>query len=250
MKFSSRVEVAKPIKLIGIMSFILIIWLWYSYRYTQVTLPGDSKNTEGGQQMEEPVPATKPPDPRLVVDVYYECLCPDSRYFVLNELLPAFEKVGSLMTLNLWPYGKASTEKTEQGYSFQCQHGETECEGNMYHACAVQKIKEPSDRLNIIKCMINDNFHPEESARKCASQLSVDFESIHSCAIGAEGEELHYKAGVKTESLSPQVSFIPTIEIDGSQHSQKAILKDFTKEVCRIYTDKYLQPGQKIAKCP
>ena len=135
--------------------------------------------------------------------------------------------------------------------------------------------------LSLLTGMINDNFQPEESARKCANKLGwdhvrtlsasqcsifrVDFESLHRCAIGREGEELHYKAGVKTESLSPSVSFIPTIgltdpsyaadfiyslaEIEGSQHSQKAILKDFKKEVCRIYTEKYLRPGQKMANC-
>ena len=38
------------------------------------------------------------------------------------------------------------------GYSFECQHGEDECLGNMYHACAVEKIKDQELRLNIIKC--------------------------------------------------------------------------------------------------
>ena len=86
----------------------------YSYNNTQ--LPGDNKADDGGDgQLESPT--TKPPDPnpRLVVDVYYECLCPDSRYFVLHQLLPAFQKVGSLMTIHMWPYGKATTEKTDTG---------------------------------------------------------------------------------------------------------------------------------------
>jgi hypothetical protein len=54
---------------------------------------------------------------------------------------------------------------------------------------------------------------------------------------------------VKTDSLSPPVTFIPTIEIDGEQHSQKTILKSFMKEVCRIYEEKHLEPGQRLAKC-
>ena len=99
-----------------------------------------------------PVPAlltTQAPDPVLRVDVYYECLCPDSRYdvmidyafhqevtaqggvgnsrkhdittqncfryFVLNHLLPTMEKVGSLMDIRLWPYGKAETHDSETG---------------------------------------------------------------------------------------------------------------------------------------
>ena len=42
-------------------------------------------------------------------------LCPDSRYFVLTHLLPAVERVGSLMEVRLWPYGKATTQRTETG---------------------------------------------------------------------------------------------------------------------------------------
>ena len=116
-----------------------------------------------------------------------------------------------------------------EGYSFQCQHGQAECQGNIYHACVVEKVGEQGRVLDMIKCMINDNFQPEESARKCASQqrwgrlltsnssvisplfCSVDFSAIQSCATGREGEELHYKAGLKTAALNPRVTFIPTI---------------------------------------
>ena len=80
--------------------------------------------------------------------------------------------------------------------------------------------------------------------------FSVYFERIHHCATTEEGQKLHYKAGVKTHNLNPPVQFIPTIEIDNSQHSQKAILKNFIGEICRLYSEKHLKPGQKIANCP
>ena len=62
-----------------------------------------------------PITSTAPPDPKLVVDVYYECLCPDSKYFITHHLIPTMEKVGSLMDIRLWPYGKATSTKTETG---------------------------------------------------------------------------------------------------------------------------------------
>ena len=31
---------------------------------------------------------------QVVADVYYEALCPDSRYFVMHELLPTYSKYG------------------------------------------------------------------------------------------------------------------------------------------------------------
>ena len=39
-------------------------------------------------------------------------------------------------------------------------------------------------------------------------------------------------------------------EIEESQHSQKEILKHFHKEVCRVYSEKYLKPGEKMPNCP
>ena len=117
MKFSSRIEVTKPVKLIGILSAVFFIWILYSYNDSR--RPPDTRNIKTtGVVVNDDMPeveATKPPDPRVVVDVYYECLCPDSRYFVLHELLPAQHKIGSLMNVRMWPYGKASTEETDQG---------------------------------------------------------------------------------------------------------------------------------------
>jgi len=258
MKFSNRIEVTKPVKIIGILSVICLIWLLYSYNdrspaVLQSNTNLKTSNLGGGDDKQLEAPATPqppPPSPRVVVDVYYECLCPDSRYFVLHQLMPAYKKVGSLLDVRMWPYGKASSESTSDGFSFQCQHGQPECEGNIYHACVGEKVEDQDRMLEMIKCMINDNFQPEESARKCASHQSLDFSSIQTCATGREGEELHYKAGLKTEALSPRVTFIPTIELDGSQHSQKEILKNFHQEVCRVYSEKYLKPGQKMPNCP
>ena len=45
---------------------------------------------------------------RLQVEVYYEVLCPDSRYFILHQLFPAWERVGDIMDIRFIPYGKAS----------------------------------------------------------------------------------------------------------------------------------------------
>ena len=79
-------------------------------------LPPSTNVGAGDAKLEVPAtPQPAPPSPRVVVDVYYECLCPDSRYFVLHELLPAYNKVGSLMDVRMWPYGKASSESTGDG---------------------------------------------------------------------------------------------------------------------------------------
>jgi len=247
---ATRIQVSKPVKLLGVLSFLFLIWILYNYRIIEKENVLNESDL-GSENNEENVVTTPKPDLKLVkLDVYYECLCPDSRYFVLHELLPTFEKVGSMMDIHLWPYGKASTKETKKGYEFSCQHGEQECIGNIYHACVDKKVEDPAKKLEIIKCMISDNYEPENSAKKCASEGGIDFEEIQTCASGSEGQELHYQAGLKTEALNPKVSFIPTIEIDESQNSQKAILKNLLKEVCAVYSSKYLTPSEKLANCP
>jgi len=247
---ATRIQVSKPVKLLGVLSFLFLIWILYNYRIIEKENVLNESDL-GSENNEENEVTTPKPDLKLVkLDVYYECLCPDSRYFVLHELLPTFEKVGSMMDIHLWPYGKASTKETKKGYEFSCQHGEQECIGNIYHACVDKKVEDPAKKLEIIKCMISDNYEPENSAKKCASEGGIDFEEIQTCASGSEGQELHYQAGLKTEALNPKVSFIPTIEIDESQNSQKAILKNLLKEVCAVYSSKYLTPSEKLANCP
>ena len=113
----------KPVKLIGILSVIVLIWFLYSYNdSSRAVLPSNtnvkSTDLDGGEaKLEVPATIAPTPSPRVEVDVYYECLCPDSRYFVLHELLPAYQKVGSLMNVRMWPYGKASSESTSDGES-------------------------------------------------------------------------------------------------------------------------------------
>lgn len=43
----------------------------------------------------------------LPVGVYYEALCPDSRNFILQHLLPSFDKAPNSFDIQFVPYGKA-----------------------------------------------------------------------------------------------------------------------------------------------
>lgn len=43
----------------------------------------------------------------LPVGIYYEALCPDSRNFILQHLLPSFNKAPDSFDIEFVPYGKA-----------------------------------------------------------------------------------------------------------------------------------------------
>lgn len=118
--------------------------------------------------------------------------------------------------------------------SFDCQHGSVECEANIYHACTVEAVQDQKMLLDIIACMIRNNFHPKDAMISCAKEKHVDYEAIHKCYDSPHGAELLKLHGEATAAIRPQVSFIPTITLDGSQGRQASILKDLLGEVCKI----------------
>lgn len=245
VSLATRLQVSRPAKLLALLSLLLLLWLLHAYRRApeQHTLATPSQQLELPNRVGEG--EAKEPPKRIRVDVYYECLCPDSRYFLLQHLVPAFNKLGSALDIRLWPYGKAETSENPMGgYSFSCQHGDRECEGNTYHTCAAHLLRDQAEFMPLVACMIDDNMQPQRAAHQCLESVGsglLQWERLRHCAEpgAAQGQHLLAEAGKRTHALVPKVSFIPTIEIEGSQRDQKKILKNFLGEVCKVYEAKF-----------
>ncbi|XP_049768939.1 GILT-like protein 1 [Schistocerca cancellata] len=169
------------------------------------------------------------------VGVYYEAQCPDSQDFIIDQLLPAYEKAPNLIEPIFIPYGKAHTIRTPTGYEFVCQHGPSECEGNKIHACAIDVLQEIDIQLKYIGCLMSDYDYPELVGQKCAKQLGIDWNPILWCSRGTRGTELLRAYGEATKALDPPVSFIPTVTLNGKQGDQSAILYDLWGEICKMF---------------
>lgn len=207
---------------IRILIIILAIFIfWQIFR----NWPGADDYSNGARLAGTPV----------MVMVFYEALCPDSKHFILKQLEPAFAKASSLIDYQLVPYGKATTNTNRDGsLNFDCQHGPVECEANIYHACTIEAVQDQKVLLDMISCMIANNFRPKEAMMECAKEHRVDYEQIHKCYESLHGAELLKIHGEATAALRPRVSFIPTITLDGAQGRQASILKDLLAEVCKI----------------
>ncbi|XP_013102066.2 GILT-like protein 2 [Stomoxys calcitrans] len=179
------------------------------------------------------------PGAPVLVTVFYEALCPDSKHFITKQLVPSYRDASPLMDIIMVPYGKASTMTNPDGtYRFDCQHGQVECEANTYHACTIEAVQDPRARLDMIACMIRDNRLPKEALHKCAKQHNIDnVDLIQKCFDSSHGSELLKLNGDLTHALRPSVTFIPTITLDGSQGKQALILKNLLAEICKIAGD-------------
>uniref|UniRef100_A0A0A9XF02 Gamma-interferon-inducible lysosomal thiol reductase n=1 Tax=Lygus hesperus TaxID=30085 RepID=A0A0A9XF02_LYGHE len=180
------------------------------------------------------------------VDVYYESLCPDSRSFFINELLPTVHKLGSHMFVNLIPYGRAETFVDGGAIEFKCQHGAPECLGNKVHACVIEKtLTDNALAVNVTSCLFEEYFQPTNNGEKCCRKFKVSWDDVKTCAYGSEGSQLLKKYGDMTNRLLP-IDFIPTIAINnnrGSRSYQAAILKNLTHEVCKILKKNAIAPA-------
>ncbi|XP_052896015.1 GILT-like protein 1 [Anopheles moucheti] len=226
----------RQLRIIYLMILIIMIVLIYK-SFTQ-----NKPNDDDVEQTSGSDPMLKVSAPVFVV-VYYEALCPDSKNFVLRQLLPAYERAPDLMDIEFVPFGKATwTTKSDGSLEFDCQHGHIECEANTIHACVVEAVREPRTRLDMVTCMIENNIIPVDSFLRCAKQHGVDIESIKKCYDSPHGAELLKVHGEATHALRPAVTFIPTVTLDGAQYVQKSILKDLFGNVCQVVSGRGPKP--------
>jgi len=169
---------------------------------------------------------------KVNVTVFYEVLCPDSRAFVLRQLFPTWEKVPEIMDINYRPFGKAHFKKEGDHYEFSCQHGPTECLGNIVHNCAVKYVQQP---LPYIHCMMENSYEPMQIGKKCAEMLDINWQVIERCANSNEGKELLAKVGSQSLGVKPHLSFIPTVALNGDFSEQSLRLKNLLSTVCNAF---------------
>lgn len=219
-----------------------IIVFWMTLRVYQSRQPPSLTRIELSEDGSSTVVTLLP----VLIEVYYEALCPDSRSFLLTQLLPTYDKMPEAMNVHLIPYGKAKTVASGKSYKFECQHGPAECLANKVHACGMKIISNPDTRIQYAACMIADNWNPESAGSSCAKKYDIDWESIWMCAKGNQGSSLLASYGTKTDKIG-YISFIPTIALQGSIENQPAILKNLRKEICLLYKDEKPESCSKLS---
>ncbi|XP_063992783.1 gamma-interferon-inducible lysosomal thiol reductase-like [Diachasmimorpha longicaudata] len=188
--------------------------------------------------------------PCVTVDIYYESLCGSSMMFMRNELIPSYPALKDYLNINFVPYGKASTKLSDaKKYSFTCQHGPTECQGNKAQACGYNAILESgrsfeekqSLAVSFIGCVMSSD-NPATAVPQCAETAGLNEETrktIDECGKSDAGDALLAAFGERTHDLKPKLAVVPTIVLDGvyTQENQDAAVSDFKKLICSRISD-------------
>jgi interferon gamma-inducible protein 30 len=189
------------------------------------------------------------------LSIYYESICPDSRRFVLDQLIPTYDKLNQYLDIDLVPFGNANVSYPNHDFNpyFQCQHGPNECYGNKAHACVIDMTKSTRPTLNFIKCMFEaDNWKQTQiTSQKCGERLNLNMTHLNGCIEGPEGDRLLLVYSYRTFNLEPQHKSVPWIIIDGKNDTstneiQRQLAKNLLKYLCDTYHNNH-EP--KLSQC-
>jgi interferon gamma-inducible protein 30 len=117
---------------------------------------------------------------------------------------------------------------------FICEHGQTECAGNMLELCAYNLTVQTSKYgwWSFGLCMQNDPDNIPDNAAACATQANLDFDPIQACANGKLGTELFVESINFCNQMNIQGT--PTVIINGVVYLGGA--DNPLSVVCNAYT--------------
>jgi len=185
-----------------------------------------SFNTDVGAQSAEPVS----------IALYWESLCPYSRAFIADQLIPAYSQLRDIMSVHFVPFGNAAYYADGDTWWFTCQHGVEECDGNKMLSCALNYYNDTDLRVPFIGC-VEASDEPQNAGENCSMEIGLDWERIGSCYYSEESNTYLHQFGLETQALVPALSYVPWIVVDGvhTDHLNTAAQEHLFDLVCGLY---------------
>ena len=139
-------------------------------------------------------------------------------------------KGDGILTIMNWDYVPYGNARNESG-RIVCQHGRTECTGNMAEVCVMDITKyDVLTYMTFAECVESTNEKLTE-LQKCAEKQNLDWSAIQTCMSGSQGANLINIAGKKTEKQN--IPYTPYFFGHGKEIKNPSHI---TKIVCNLWT--------------
>ena len=173
--------------------------------------------------------------PPVTVQAYTESLCIDCKNFFEKQLVESYQKLGSdVIDLSIVPFGNAILDEKKQ--SIICQHGEAECDANLWEQCAVE-LNEPPVYFEFIGCLESslamghrDEPFDESFFKDCADLAMINFPELKKCH---DNPFRSYLLQLKYAKLTPNHDHVPWVLINGKKFDENK--QDLFEEICKEY---------------
>jgi len=190
--------------------------------------------------------------PPVTVELYSESYCPGCQSYTTNQINDAMNScVNTIMEFRSYPYGNAQESQNADGtWSYTCQHGVSECDGNMYQACAIEHNGNNALATGVptwwayYDCLEKSgNAGVASVAQNCATSSGLDWPTIQTCsgsnvAMGSstDGNPYMHTIAVTTNNLQPPHQFTPWVVVNGKPLSSSELNLSLISLVCQAYT--------------
>jgi len=167
------------------------------------------------------------------------------------------KNVGTIANFSMWPYGNAQeTQYNSTYWYFTCQHGTSECIGNMWEDCAIEHYPTVTQGVPqywpFVDCLEQSGKAGDATtAQNCAAKNGVDWNVITTCAgstpqygTQGDGNPLMHTTAVNTNNLNPPHQWTPWVVLNGVPLTNAQLDMSLTRLVCNAYT------GTPPAGCP
>uniref|UniRef100_A0A7S2JEU8 Gamma-interferon-inducible lysosomal thiol reductase n=1 Tax=Alexandrium andersonii TaxID=327968 RepID=A0A7S2JEU8_9DINO len=166
------------------------------------------------------------------LDLFYESMCPYCHMFINDTLKDLWQdtEMRALVDLRLHPAGNLQAldarsvskgyffwhpERKSDKYIYLCQHGESECLGNLIHMCA-KKVLSADTHMSLLFCMAkNTESVPEKSSFACMQELSIEPTPVKDCVFSPSANEEMMDIVQADAELDPPRKYVPWVVVNG-----------------------------------
>lgn len=188
--------------------------------------------------------------PRVSVQVMSESLCIDCQRFFQKSLIPTYRTLGPfVMDLEVIPFGNSKIVERDHTTVVSCQHGEAECDANLWQQCAVEHYP-ALVYMDFFECLegVLPMGHREEpfeesvfsgcaAASTTTTNIPIPWESLDFGVLKACHDDPITALEMQTKyaKMTPSDhTFVPWVLVDHQFVDVDTV--DFFQTVCQSYT--------------